>query len=123
MLGPSQSAHRPRVLRTGPWFSRRLRAGHRPGRWPGSLWGRGEQACRETNVTPGGPKLASGLAKPSASSRMSFYPGRAQGPNSPSGMMERYFPRNLLEMVISCQRLQPCLENTWCAADGGWWLT
>lgn len=36
----------------------------------------------------------------------------AQDPSSPSGMMERYFPRNLLEMVISCQRLQPFLENT-----------
>lgn len=44
-------------------------------------------------------------------------------PSSPSGMMEIYFPRNLLAMVISCQRLQPCLENTWWAADGGWWLT
>lgn len=46
-----------------------------------------------------------------------------QSPSSPSGMMEMYFPRNLLAMVISCQRLQPCLENTWWAADGGWWLT
>lgn len=47
----------------------------------------------------------------------------APHPSSPSGMMEIYFPRNLLAMVISCQRLQPCLENTWWAADGGWWLT
>lgn len=52
----------------------------------------------------------------------SLCPGEHR-PSSPSGMMERYFPRNLLEMVISCQRLQPFLENTWCAADGGWWLT
>lgn len=47
----------------------------------------------------------------------------ALSPSLPSGMMEMYFPRNLLAMVISCQRLQPCLENTWWAADGGWWLT
>lgn len=47
----------------------------------------------------------------------------ALSPSSPSGMIEMYFPRNLLAMVISCQRLQPCLENTWWAADGGWWLT
>lgn len=45
-------------------------------------------------------------------SRMCFCSGKAQGPSSPSGMMERYFPRNLLEMVISCQRLQPFLEDT-----------
>lgn len=52
-----------------------------------------------------------------------FLPWESTAPSSPSGMMERYFPRNLLEMVISCQRLQPFLESTWCAADGGWWLT
>lgn len=54
-----------------------------------------------------------------------FQMGKAKHPpiqgalSSPSGMMEMYFPRNLLAMVISCQRLQPCLENTWWAADGG----
>lgn len=37
--------------------------------------------------------------------------------------MERYLPRNLLAMVISCHRVQPRWEITWCAAAGGWWLT
>ncbi len=41
----------------------------------------------------------------------------------PRGIMERYLPRNLLAMVISCHRVQPRWETTWCAAAGGWWLT
>lgn len=41
----------------------------------------------------------------------------------PRGIMERYLPRNLLAMVISCHRVQPRWEITWCAAAGGWWLT
>lgn len=41
----------------------------------------------------------------------------------PRGIMERYLPRNLLAMVISCHKVQPLWEITWCAAAGGWWLT
>lgn len=41
----------------------------------------------------------------------------------PSGMMERYLPLNLLEMVMSCHNVHPRLEYTWWAAAGGWWLT
>ena len=41
----------------------------------------------------------------------------------PKGMMERYFPLNLLATVISCLRVHPRSEITWCAAAGGWWLT
>lgn len=41
----------------------------------------------------------------------------------PKGIMERYLPRNLLAIVISCHKVQPLWEITWCAAAGGWWLT
>lgn len=41
----------------------------------------------------------------------------------PRGMMERYFPLNLLANVISCLSVQPFSEKAWCAAAGGWWLT
>lgn len=37
--------------------------------------------------------------------------------------MERYFPRNLLVILISWRSVQPCLESAWWAAAGGWWLT
>lgn len=42
---------------------------------------------------------------------------------SPRGMIDRYFPLNLLATVISCLRVQPRSEITWWAAAGGWWLT
>ena len=41
----------------------------------------------------------------------------------PKGMIDRYLPLNLLATVISCLRVQPRSEITWCAAAGGWWLT
>lgn len=41
----------------------------------------------------------------------------------PRGIIERYFPLNLLANVISCLRVQPLSEKAWCAAAGGWWLT
>lgn len=53
----------------------RLGRNTRPGEHPGSLVGGREHTCRKTNVTPGGPKLASGLAKPSPLSRRSACPG------------------------------------------------
>lgn len=37
--------------------------------------------------------------------------------------MERYLPRNLLVILISCRSVQPFLDSAWCAAAGGWWLT
>lgn len=37
----------------------------------------------------------------------------------PNGMTEIYFPRNLLSMVMCCQRVQPRCEITWWAAAGG----
>lgn len=43
--------------------------------------------------------------------------------HAPRGMMERYFPLNLLANVISCLSVQPFSEKAWCAAAGGWWLT
>lgn len=42
---------------------------------------------------------------------------------SPKGMIDIYFPLNLLARVISCRSVQPFSEKAWWAAAGGWWLT
>lgn len=101
MLGPSQlapPAHSPRVLRTRNSIC--------------ADWGQGTGQGASRRPSGGlslsleAPGWLMGWQNPPTHPKPSFCPG------SPSGMMERYFPRNLLEMVISCQRLQPCLENT-----------
>lgn len=38
----------------------------------------------------------------------------------PSGITCRYFPRNLVVMVNSCQHCQPACPSQNCATMGGW---
>lgn len=97
MLGPSQPApptHDPGVLRT--------RSSIRTGWGQGAGQGGIQEACGGGSRYPRRPQALPTLPLPQ----------HVFCPCSPSGMMERYFPRNLLAMVISCQRLQPCLEKT-----------
>ena len=60
------------------------------------------------------------------STKTAFLPGApilTQAPALPRGIMERYLPRNLLVILISCRSVHPFLDSAWCAAAGGWWLT